>query len=116
MSAPFRLDQLDEEVRIALGLTRRPGLVADPSPRFADSETWMALIDSQRSSFAATVDAHAANPLWGEKADESAIRLALSDTEFNDYLAKTLPTTAETIAVVKKLLQLVRAFARIIRS
>ena len=113
MAAPYRLDQLDEEVRVALGLAQRPGIsqTGDTVPQVHGTFT-----DAQRATIKTTMDAHVADPYWGEKQDARYIRLILGDADFDAYLAAATPTAAQTATVVKKLIRSVRALARMERN
>ena len=112
MPTTFRLDQLDEEVRVALALPQRPGVsrMGDGVP-FVHGEFTAA----QRATITATMEAHVADPLWGEKQDERFIRLILGDADFDAYLAAPAATAPPPV-VVRKLIRAVRALARMERN
>src|SRR5687767_346078 len=124
----WNLEQLDEELRVALGLTKRPGVRrnADAPPQIETQQRertqgrgakrrieieevpWT---EAQRETIYATMAAHVADPLWSEKADVRFIRLILTDADFDNAL-DNVPTQAQLVVVVRKLIRSVRALAR----
>lgn len=106
MTAPYRLDQLDEELRVALGLAQRPGLVwgGEPLPRFTDTAAWMALTVAQRAAFKTACDAHVADANWGEKQDIRVCRLFLQ-------LTPGTATAVQRDQAIQALIRIVRGLA-----
>jgi hypothetical protein len=133
----WNLEQLDDELRAALGATQRYGIIriGDAPPQIVAPRRERTLrarkgqpktviledvpwTDAQFATIQATLEAHVADPLWGEKADERIIRLALSNAGFDAYRAKANAdiTLLDTARVTKDLIQIVRAMAKRIRN
>lgn len=124
-SKVWNLNQLSEELRVALGLEDAPGIrrVSDALPEVLayrnlvapdeyEDVPWTA---AQQATIRATLEAHVADPLWGERQDDRIIRLILTDAGADAYLAANPPTQAQSVAVIKDLIRAVRALARIER-
>ena len=108
----YRLDQLDEEVRIALGLRKRPGVSSvEGEMPFVHGEFTAA----QQAAISATFSAHVADPLWDEKPRDRITRVVGSDADLDAYLAGA-PTQQDTVAAVRTLVRAVRALAKIARG
>ena len=134
LPAVWNLEQLDEELRSALGLTQRPGLVGGMgiTPFVVPQKRQRAVgrgaarrveyedvpwTQAQQDTIYATMAAHVATPYFGEKPDANLIRLILGDADFDAYLVPgNVPTNADTVKVVRKLIRSARALARMARG
>ena len=138
LPSTWNLEQLDEELRVAFGFAARPGVarVGDSVPYVipqkrpvpqtrAEKKRGATVVmedvpwtDAQLAAIQTTLEAHVANPLWGEKQDARAIRLILTDADFDAALtaaAGTL-TAPQRDVLLQKLIRSVRALGRIARN
>ena len=102
MPTTFRLDQLDEEIRVALNLAKRPGLsrsgevtptvhplrrtvtvgTGDEKRTYEEDVPWT---KAQQTTILATMEAHVAGPTFGETVDDKALRAALTNATVPEW-------------------------------
>lgn len=132
----WNLEQLDEELRVALGFAQHPGLtrIGDAPPQVVMQQRpkpqtrvekkradpvvmepvpWT---QAQLDTINATMAAHVADPLWGEKADARTIRLIVTDADLDAAINADPATLNATQKAVRKTAMAVRALARIARG
>lgn len=133
LPANWNLEQLDEELRVALGQAKRPGLsrFGDAPPQIVtpqrervigrgarrtvvvEDAPWTA---AQLAIIQTTLEQHVADPLWHEKQDNRQIRLILTDADFDAVIALDPATLNVQQKVTRKLALAVRALARMERG